>query len=206
LTSLDGLAGLRCAGGGTAGAVSIAYDPGGRVTLTCVPDGGGGGTALRINEFSVGTAASLADEFVELFNPGTTSADIGGYRLVYRSGSGTSDVALVTIPAGTTLAPGAFYLVGGASYGGAAPADQSFAPGLASTAGALALRDDEGAIVDSVGYGTASNIFVEGSPAPAPPVTAVPGSSAARSPDGHDTNDNARDFTVITATPRAPNR
>ena len=106
----------------------------------------------------------------------------------------------VVIPAGTTLAAGAFYLFGGGSYSGAATADQSFSASLASSAGGLALRNADGAIVDSVGYGTATNAFVEGSPAAAPPVTAAPGSSAQRSPDGYDTDNNAADF-AATASP-----
>ena len=60
--------------------------------------------------------------------------------------------------------------------------------------------------LDHVGWGTATNAFVEGTVASAPPATASPGSSAARHPDGHDTNDNSADFTVVTPpTPRATN-
>jgi hypothetical protein len=161
---------------------------------------------VRINEFSVGTTGSLSDEFVELVNPGSSAADVSGFRLVYRSGAGTSDVSLATIPNGTTIPAAGFYLFGGGSYAGSPAADQSFTQGLASTAGGLALRDATGAIVDSVGYGTATNAFVEVAAAPAPAITASPGSSSGRSPDGHDTNDNATDFVAsATATPRASN-
>jgi hypothetical protein len=208
LSSLETLNGLSCSAAGTAGSVSLAYDSERNAVLTCVATGGGGGAdaALRINEFSVGTTASLGDEFVELVNVGAGSADIGGYRLVYRSGTGTADVALATIPTGTTLGPGAFYLLGGASYGGSPAADQSFAFGLATAAGGIAVRTGDGVIVDSVGYGTATNAFVEGSAAPAPPVTAPPGSSVGRFPDGHDADNNSADFAVRSApTPRASN-
>ena len=53
-----------------------------------------------------------------------------------------------------------------------------------------------GALVDGVGWGTATNALVEGTAAAAPPATAAPGSSLVRLPDGHDTNANAADFTV----------
>jgi hypothetical protein len=69
------------------------------------------------------------------------------------------------------------------------------------------VRDPDGALLDSVGYGTtAANGFVEGNPAAAPPTTASPGSSIGRMPDG-DTNDNAVDFAVraTTPTPRGAN-
>jgi len=63
-----------------------------------------------------------------------------------------------------------------------------------------------GKLVDSVGYGTATNVFVETHTAAAPATTAPPGSSDIRLPDGHDTDDNSADFTATAApTPGAPN-
>jgi lamin tail-like protein/collagen triple helix repeat protein len=209
LGSLEALAGLSCSAGGTPGSVSIEYDAARHAVLTCVAaTGGGGGNAavVKINEFSVGTSSSLGDEFVELVNAGATTTDVGGYKLVYRAAAGTSDVTLVTIPAGTTLAPGAFFLLGGGSYGAAVPADGSFTAGLASAGGGIALRNSDGQLVDSVGYGTATNAFVEGSAAQAPTVAAPPGSSVGRLPDGHDTDNNTADFAErTTVTPRAAN-
>jgi hypothetical protein len=162
---------------------------------------------LTVNELTIGVTGALGNEFVELANTGTASADVGGYRLVYRAAGGTSDVALATIPDGTTIPAGGFYLFGGSGYAGATAADQSFGTGLASTGGAVGLRNPDGALVDSVGYGTATNALVEGTPAAAPPVAADPGNSAVRLPDGHDTNDNGADFSVsATPTPRASNR
>ena len=105
------------------------------------------------------------------------------------------------------LAPGGFYLLGGSAYAGTAAADQSFSTGLAGTGGGVGIRDTSGALVDSVGWGTATNALVEGTPASAPPATAAPGSSIARIPDGHDTSANAADFAVTsTATPKGANR
>src|SRR4029078_11939501 len=93
-------------------------------TRTLVPPGvagggGGGGTtsaALRVNEVMTGNVGAASDEFVEVFNAGTTAVDAGGVKVVYRSASGSSDTTLATIPAGTTIAPGAFYLLGGSAY------------------------------------------------------------------------------------------
>jgi hypothetical protein len=205
LASIDELNGTACHGG--IGTLSITYGADGTASIACVTGGGGGGSAdLTINEFMTGTTGSAADEFVEIVNTGTEAADLSGYRLVYRSSAGTSDVGLATIPSGTTLAAGAYYLFGGSAYAGSAPADQSFSAGLASTAGGLALRDSSGAIVDSLGYGSAVNAFVEGAPAPAPPAEAPPGNSDARLPDGHDTDNNSVDFSVTTTpSPRGPN-
>jgi hypothetical protein len=143
-----------------------------------------------------GTTGAASNEYLEIVNAGGTSIDLGGYRLVYRSAAGTSDVSLATVPAGTTVGPGAFYLFGGSGYAGAHAPDQTFSAAIAATGGGVALREPGGAIVDSVGYGDATNAFVEGHPASAPATTAAPGTSAERLPDGHDTDDNAADFAI----------
>ena len=204
LGSIDQLDGTPCHGG--AGTLSITYGSDGAAAISCVTGGGGGSAVLRLNEFMTGTTGSAADEFVEIVNVGTASADLSGYKLVYRSASGTSDVSLATIASGTTLAAGGFYLFGGSAYAGSPPPDQSFSTGLASTGGGLALRDASGTLVDSLGYGNAVNAFVRGAPAPAPPAVAPPGNSDVRLPDGHDTGDNSADFTVSTTpTPKNVN-
>ena len=82
--------------------------------------------------------------------------------LVYRSAAGTSDVVLATVPDGTTLAVGAFYLFGGAGYVSGPAADQSYSISIAATGGGVGIRDAGGALVDSVGWGTATNVLVEG--------------------------------------------
>jgi hypothetical protein len=204
LSSFDELDGLACTDG-TPGTISVSYDSSRRAVITCVESGGQ--AAVRLNEFATGVTGAATDEFVEVVNAGTVQADLSGWRLVYRSATGTSDTVLDTVPDGTTLAPGAFYLFGGSGYAGTSAADQTFSAGLAATAGGLGLRDRSGALVDSVGWGaTVADGFVEGTPAPAPPTTAAPGSSDARLPDGRDTDDNAADFHVATPpTPRATN-
>jgi hypothetical protein len=182
LNSLEGLDGLACHTGGNAGTAALSYDASGVATITC--SGGGGGTAtLHVNELMTGSTGAASNEFVEIANTGTTAADIGGFKLAYRSATGTSDVTLATVPTGTTLAAGGFYLLGGSAYAGTRTPDQSFSAAIAATGGGVALRDTGGAIVDSVGYGDAVNAFVESHPASAPPTTAAPGSSTVRLPD-----------------------
>jgi hypothetical protein len=195
--SLERLNGVACRTGGHDGTVELSYDDSAHAVFTCVA--AAGAASVRVNEFSTGTSASATDEFVEIVNAGSSSAGIGGYKLVYRSGAGTSDLTLATITGGTTLAPGAFYLFGGSGYAGTKLANQSFSQALAASAGGIGLRDATRKLVDSVGYGTATNAFVEAHPAPAPPATSVPGSSDIRLPDGADMDDNGVDFTVSTA-------
>ena len=73
---------------------------------------------IVINEIGIG-APSVRDaagggEFVELFNKSGCAVNIGCYVLVY---SGTAVIPAagwsVTIPSGTMLGPGQFYLIGG---------------------------------------------------------------------------------------------
>jgi Lamin Tail Domain len=161
--------------------VTLTYDTSEHAVFTCAATASD--VTLRVNEFSTGTTASATDEFVEIVNAGASTVDVGGYKLAYRSGAGTSDVALATVPDGTMLAAGAFYLLGGSGYAGSKGPDQTFSAGLAGTAGGLGLRDPTGKLVDSVGYGTATNAFVETHAATAPPSTAPPGSSDIRLPD-----------------------
>jgi hypothetical protein len=206
LPSLESLDGVGCHLAGVAGAATLTYDAGGVATLKCVPSAGGSSAQIRVNEFMTGSTAAASNEFVEIVNAGTSAADIGGFKVAYRSSAGTSDTTLATIPAGTSIPAGGFYLLGGSGYLGAHVANQSFSASLASTGGGLAVRDTTGTILDSAGYGDTTNAFVEAHPATAPPTTASPGSSSGRVPGGHDTNDNLADFSVsATPTPGAAN-
>lgn len=211
VASLEELDGIACTVRGRTGSVALDYDGENRAVLTCVVSGeeggGGGGTSgLEVNEVMAGTADAGTNEFVEIVNPSSSPVDAGGYRVDYRAAEGTRDIVLATIPAGTTIAARSRYLLAGSGYAGSAASDQTFSAGLAAAGGGVALRSPAGDVADSVGYGSAANAFVEGSPAPAAPAEAPPGKSIARIPDGHDTDDNAADFEVTTPTPRSPNQ
>src|SRR3954447_14918169 len=200
LPSLESLNGVGCHLAGAPGTATLTYDAGGIATLKCVPTAGGSSAVIRVNEFMTGSTGAASNEFVELVNAGSSAADVGGFKVAYRSSAGTSDITLATIPAGTSIPAGGFYLLAGSGYLGSHAADQSFSTSIAATGGGVAVRDATGAILDSVGYGDTTNAFVEAHATTAPPATAAPGSSSIRLPDGHDTNDNAADFSV-SATP-----
>jgi Lamin Tail Domain len=213
LSSIAQLNGVACTAGTAAGTVAVSYDASNHVVLTCNPTGGGGGgggggsATLVINEFMTGVTGAASDEFVEIANVGTAAVDVSGYKLAYRSAAGTSDVSLATIPSGTTIPAGGYYLFGGSAYTGTPAADQSFSTAIAATGGGLGLRNADGTLVDSVGWGSATtNAFVEGTPTAPPATTAAPGTSAARLPNGHDTNSNSADFGAASPpTPKASN-
>jgi hypothetical protein len=153
-----------------------------------------------INELQAAGAAGAADEFIELYNPCPTAVDLTGYALVYRSAAGTSDLLLVALGA-RSLAAGAYLVAANADFAGAR--DLAYTRGLAGTGGGVGLRDASDALVDAVGYGSASNAFVIGTAAPAPPS----GQSIARTPNGsRGSGDQSHDWTVGAPTPGAANR
>ena len=155
--------------------------------------------AIKVNEVRTGVAGANTNSFIELYNAGSTPVDISNWTVVYGSATATSNTLLATIPAGTTLAPGAYYVLGGAGYTGSPAPNQTFASTLSASGGGVGVTDASGTlVVDSVGWGTATNALVEGCPAPAPAAAAAPGWSIVRSPNGHDTDSNCSDFAVTT--------
>jgi hypothetical protein len=156
---------------------------------------------LVVNEVqTTGATGSKTDEWVEIFNTCTTGpVDMTGVKLIYRSSTATSDGFVLAMPS-QMLAPLGYFLVADGGYSGT-PDLQFAAGGLADTGGAVGLRDAAGNLIDSVGWGAASNSFVEGAAATAP----GNGQSIARKPNGTDTNHNDKDFLVGAPTPKAAN-
>ncbi len=76
---------------------------------------------VKINEVRLGTAGNPGDQFIELYNALPTPVDASNCSLVQTASQG-DPVTLARIPAGTILASGAYYLLGSASTGLAAPA------------------------------------------------------------------------------------
>ena len=165
-----------------------------------------------INEVQAGGTSS-ADEWVEVYDPCTTSIDVTGWTLDYRAATnaGPSDSSLLVTLSGV-LDPGAFRLYAGTGFAtaGVTP-DGSWGGGAAgllqASAGGIGLRSgpkDTGTLVDAVAYGAVSAGFPFAETAAAPAL--VNGKSIARSFDGDDTDDNASDFALVaTPTPRASN-
>lgn len=159
-----------------------------------------------ISQFQV-AGGNAADEFVELHNVSGNDVDLNGYRLVYRSAAGTSDVTIASWAVSTVIPAGGYYLIAhAAGYDGTTNANVTFNAGstgsFSASSGGFALRNgaaNTGTIIDSVGYGSATNAFVETT------TTAVPvaNDSKARSGEGcTDTDNNSVDF--VTVSPSAP--
>ncbi|MEP7040203.1 MAG: lamin tail domain-containing protein [Chloroflexota bacterium] len=153
---------------------------------------------LVVSEVMTG-GASASDEFIELYNPSSTTLPLEGLEVVYVTASGAT---VSRKAAWTTGAPdvqaGAHLLVANAGGIFAGLADVAYTNGLAATGGSVVLRVIGAATaVDAVGWGNATSSWLETRPAPAP----AAGSSLERLPGGsvgssQDTDDNLIDFVV----------
>lgn len=149
-----------------------------------------------------GTAAS--DQYVELYNVSALLVELGGLELDYVTASGLTTTVKqswseLALPAGAHL------LIADAAGAYAPFADGTFDGGFSTSGGTLLIRDTETeAVIDSLSWGSAESVWVEGAPG-LPPTT---GSSLERLPGAGsnwvDTNDNSVD-TVIQPAPIAQN-
>ena len=184
--------------------IALSFDAAGHATFTCETSRAPRpGDRARVNEVATGTAAAAGDEFVELYNTGTAAIDVGGWKVVYRSASGASDTTLGDDPGRHDDRPQAASTSSAAArYAGTATADQRSARASpAPAARRRARRRGRPRRQRRLGHGRER--ARRDRAAPAPPAT-TPGSSIVRLPDGHDTGNNATDFTVTR--PRHPGR
>lgn len=173
------------------GSFSVTSSP---ATLTVEPDAG----QVLISEFRTRGPNGAADEFVEIYNPTTSTVTIGGLKIRAANGSGgVSD--RVTIPAGTTLGSGCHYLGANSSSGGySAPVtpNQTYTTGIADDGGVAITRSNGATIIDAGGMSNGS-AYKEGTTLA--PLTNSVNQSYERKPggafgNGTDTNNNAADF------------
>ncbi len=160
---------------------------------------GGCTTKVVINEVQT-RGASASDEFVEIYNPNSCAVTLDG-KLSYKSTNDTPAAGLDMFTfSAKSIAAHAYFVIGSTARTGAK--DATFLASFAGMAddGQIALLDGTGKKIDSVGFSAGS--YAEKAAAPAAPS----GGSAARTPNGTDTDDNSKDFkAATTATPGASN-
>ena len=124
-----------------------------------------------ISEFATRGPASAFDEFVELYNPTENIVSLEGWRLQYKSATGTIWADRAILPAGTQIAAHGFFLVANQAYVGAVTPDYTSGlwPGStgAADAGHFQVIDGAAVTVDKVGYGATAIDPEGGTPAPA---------------------------------------
>ncbi len=110
--------------------------------------------------------SSTSNDLVKLYNAGSSTADLGGWKLRKRSSTG-GESSILEFPAGITLLPGQ-YVTWANSAGGFAlslGAEVSSSQTLSAN-NSVALMDASGAIVDAVAWGTGAGQYGEGPPCP----------------------------------------
>lgn len=156
--------------------------------------------AIKVNELQTAGANGASDEFIELYNPCSAPVAMTNAVIVYRASTSNLDAFAFWTFKTETIAAGGHFLLANTSYAGTSDAKPFLQGGMAATGGAIALKLGA-VVVDSVGWGTATNAYVETLAVGAP----ASGQSAARKPDGTDTHDNAVDFVRGASTPGAAN-
>jgi len=161
-------------------------------------------STLLVSEVQTG-GASASDEFAEITNVGLSPVDLAGLELVYVTSTGSTVTRKASWSTSLLLEPGRHLFVANTSGIYAGLADATYSGGFAATGGAIALRVIGGAMVDGVGWGDATNAFVEGALMSAP----AAGSSIERKPGGLggntlDSNVNSSDwFTQAAPNPQS---
>lgn len=179
------------------------------VVISQVYGGGGNANAIYLNDF------------IELYNPTNQPVSLAGWSVQYGSATGTGTWQVTNLN-GTIPANG-YYLVkeaSGGSVGAALPnSDDSGIINMSGTAGKVALFNTTTAVsgavptgaIDFVGFGTTANAYEGNGRAAAPSNTAstirrpyanvAPGAGLG---NAWDSDDNAADFAVSTATTFKP--
>ncbi len=193
--------------GDTQGVGTIQNDDTPVVVISQVYGGGGNG------------GATYKNDFIEVFNRGTTTVDLAGWSVQENSATSTSSWSVTALcsVAHCLLSPGQYFLVQEASGGAAGVAlptpDASGSIAMSASTGKVALVSDttplSGAcpstanILDRVGYGsTAGTVdfcFEGAGPAPTPSATTADLRAAAGCTD---TNNNTADFATGSPIPR----
>src|SRR5689334_9486769 len=160
------------------------------------------------------SGATYKNDFIELYNPGTSAISLKGWSVQYSSAAGTTWNNRTNLTG--TIEAGGYYLVReGAGAGGslAVPANDSGAIAMSATAGKVALVRDTTAlvgacplgnttVVDFVGFGTGSsgaNCF-EGTAAA--PTLSNTNAGFRKNSGAQDTNNNSADFATAAPNPR----
>src|SRR3989344_3294400 len=156
-----------------------------------------------------GGAGLTTNDFVEIYNPTSADIDLKGMRLVKRTKTGTSDTLLKSWTDSAIVHAHGFYLWANSSFTDIEAVRDVTTSGSIADDNAVAIRNgpnDTGAIIDSVAWGMANNVFVEAATFAGLTSTdanksmeRMPGGDAG---SGTDTNNNSLDFLKEDSHPR----
>lgn len=159
-----------------------------RISLTstgaptsAAPASGPPPSPIMINEFGPYHQSPQTTAFLELFNASSQPYDLKGHSIALRAAGQTTDTILATFKNSTPVPAGGFYLLTG-NFGG--------------MSGIFSLKNAVGTALDAVAFGGMPNPFFSCPGLTVSPFAAGSAYSAARIPDGSNTNRNQADFMV----------
>ena len=186
----------------TTGGTTLTSSP---AALTIEPAAG----QVLISEFRTRGPGGASDEFIEIYNPTTSTIVIGGLKIRSSSNTGATLTTRATINAGMTLGPGCHYLFAPTTFSGSGlvSPDQTSSSGIADDGGIAITRSDLVTIIDAVGM-SGGSAYREGTTLT--PLTGTSNQSYERKPgdalgNGVDTNSNANDFFLNSSTSNPQN-
>jgi hypothetical protein len=187
---------------------------------------GGGGNAphLAINEVDYDNVGTDTAEYVELYNPSATSADLAGLRLVLVNGATSQQYDSIDLSPAGSLAAGEYLVIAGSGVT-VPPSAKKLDPVWSldqiqngSPDGMAIVDPVTQTVLDALSYEgsiTAASITDFAQPISLVEGNAIPGNvadsssvtrSLCRNPSGQDTNDAATDWTTsATLTPGTAN-
>ena len=204
LTSIESLNGIACktASNGQ-GTVAVETEVDGAIVLSC-EDGAApppaGDSTLVLNEIDYDQVGADSDGFVELYNTGNAAVDLTGHAVVFVDGADGKEYLRKALSG--TLPAGAYLVVSADAQNGAPDG--------------VALLNGDKQLLDALSYeGPITAATIDGQTYDLVEATALPESvahsntaagSLARTPNGSDTDDAAKDWTFTgTPTPGAAN-
>lgn len=160
---------------------------------------------LVFSEVLAGIDGNNPYDFIELYNPTATAVNLKGYAIWYALNEGDEATLLLVWDHDALIPPQGHYLLGQEGQDFGLIADKTFNQSLLPQRGGLVLRNLEREIVDSLGWGDAPLLAVEGQAA----LAMENGVSLERGPgsmqgNGQDQDSNAQDF-FLNQTPSPQN-
>ena len=157
---------------------------------------------LLISEVQItGGPGKTNNDFVKIYNSTDSPINLKDYRLVKRTKTGTTDTTLKSWTTEILIPSHNYHLWANStdSFADNLKADSSTSQTISEDNG-VAIRfgkEDEGQIIDSVGWGASQNIFNEISPYPQNPTA----NQILKRQNNQDTNNNAQDFYIFDPNP-----
>jgi len=153
---------------------------------------------IIISEIQItGGPGKTHNDFIEIYNPNNQPVNLKGHRLVKRTKSGTSDSSIKSWTSDAFVPANGYYLWVNSNYSDLVSiANVSTSATIAADNG-VAIRFgpvNTGIIIDSVSWGEAQNIFVEGAVFPINPVVNQSIQRKLQNNTFVDTNNNVEDF------------